>query len=454
MPSSFYNTTTLNHPFSGSRGKELFEELGKDYIALQFYWDDYGTSNPLHTSTASLYKMTGCYFRILNLPLALQSTYEHIFLAFLAYAKDLDENLQYALSQTVILQLKKLEREGITLLVNEQEHHFPVVLFNVVADNLGLHQVFGYKRYFAGGKVCRMCLIPYDQIKVTTRIPPNMLRTASSYDNILQNGDAETIRIAGLREQSALNKLIFFHVQENPSVDMMHDLPQGHLRHLAALVLNELPNYDRVYQAIRTFPFHGKDAFNIPRPAQREQLKDELKGMTANAMLTFIRFLPLILRNIQIPRVNTSWGLLLKMEEILDILLGYHFTEEILQDLQRKIEEYLRIYIQRRGKEIIFLLQWKNVSKDFKKNDIVVFAQEGREPTFGRIEKQDDDGNYTLSKLRTINFVSNLHCYKVAETGQFVLCRAPAFLIFDGMRLYHGSFIRLPYSLFCESFVL
>lgn len=116
------------------------------------------------------------------------------------------------------------------------------------------------------------------------------------------------------------------------------------------MVLNELPNYDRVYQAIRTFPFHGKDAFNIPRPAQRQQLKDELKGMTASAMLTFIRFLPLILRDIEIPRVNSSWGLLLKMEEILDILLGYNFTEEILQNLQRKIEEYLRLYIQRRGK--------------------------------------------------------------------------------------------------------
>lgn len=115
-------------------------------------------------------------------------------------------------------------------------------------------------------------------------------------------------------------------------------------------MLNELPNYVRVYQAIRSFPFHGKDAFNIPRPAQRHQLKDELKGMTASGMLTFIRFLPLILRDVQIPRTNTSWELLLKMEEILDILLGYNFTEEILQQLQQKIEVYLQLYIQRGGK--------------------------------------------------------------------------------------------------------
>lgn len=90
--------------------------------------------------------------------------------------------------------------------------------------------------------------------------------------------------------------------------------------------------------------------------------------------------------------------------------------------------------------------------RSFKQNDIVVFAQEEGIPQFGQILQQEADGAYKICKLQTIHFARNLHCYKVAQTGQSLICRAPDFLLFDSMRLYHGSYVRLPYALFCKLF--
>jgi hypothetical protein len=93
----------------------------------------------------------------------------------------------------------------------------------------------------------------------------------------------------------------------------------------------------------------------------------------------------------------------------------------------------------------------KMYQRCFKKNDIVVYGQNQGLPQFGRILNQESDSSYNLCILRTTTFARNLHCYKVAETGQTIVRRATDFIIFDGMRLYHGSYVRLPYALFCKS---
>lgn len=319
----------------------IIQIIGRDYIAIQLYEDDFGTTNPLQIGSASLYKMTGCYFRILNLPVEHQSTYEHMFLAFLAYSNDMALNRHGFLRATIVHQLRQLENEGITVFVDGSQIHFPVVLFNLVGDNLGLNQNGGYKSYFLGNNACRICHFDWDEICSIFQMTDDRLRTAEEYDEAVMSADLVVRNQWGVKQNSAFNDLDFFHVQECPSVDLMHDLFQGHVRYLIPLIFRSFDNYEQVFNAVSSFPFSGRDNYNVPRPTQNGDRMEHLTGMTASTISKFVRLLPLILANLVPQEGNESWNLLLLFQKIYDIVMALHANAEMLDELKALVLEYL-----------------------------------------------------------------------------------------------------------------
>uniref|UniRef100_A0A914YNG0 Uncharacterized protein n=1 Tax=Panagrolaimus superbus TaxID=310955 RepID=A0A914YNG0_9BILA len=316
------------------------EIFGGDFLAIQLYDDDYGTTNPLQTGSASFYKMIGCYYRILNMPAEFQSTFEHIFLAYLAYSNDMALNRHGFLRATIVHQLRQLENEGITVLIHGSQVHFRVVLFNLFGDNLGLNQNGGYKSYFLGDNACRICHFNWEEICSIFEMSDNRLRTAEEYDEAAMSDNFNVRNDWGVKENSAFNDLELFHVQECPSVDLMHDLFQGHVRYLIPMVFRSFENYDTVFNAVAAFPFQGKDSFNIPRPTQNGDRMEQLKGMTASTVSTFIRLLPLILADILEERTKV-WNLLLLFQKIYDIVMAQHAEAEMLDNLKDLVQQYL-----------------------------------------------------------------------------------------------------------------
>uniref|UniRef100_A0A914QNR8 C2H2-type domain-containing protein n=1 Tax=Panagrolaimus davidi TaxID=227884 RepID=A0A914QNR8_9BILA len=353
MPSMFFETATSTHPFCSQRAVNLYEDIGGDYIAIQLYEDDFGTTNPLQTGTASLYKMAGCYFRILNLPAEFQSTFEHTFLAFLAYSNDMTLNRHGFLRSTIVHQLRQLENDGITVLINGNQKHFPVVLFNLVADNLGLNQNGGYKLNFRGDNACRLCHFNWNEICTVFEMTDDKLRTSQEYDEAAMAEDDNVRSSWGLKQNSAFNDLDLFHVQECPSVDLMHDLFQGHVRYLLAMIFQSFDRYEDVFNAVSAFPFHGKDAFNIPRPTQNGDRIKQIKGMTAATCSTLIRLLPLILAHLVPDEGNEYWNLLLLFQKIYDIVMALHATEEMVENLKVLVRDYLTEFTRLEGRMTI-----------------------------------------------------------------------------------------------------
>uniref|UniRef100_A0AC34F5M2 Uncharacterized protein n=1 Tax=Panagrolaimus sp. ES5 TaxID=591445 RepID=A0AC34F5M2_9BILA len=341
MPSMFFGNETSTHPFCSQRAVDLYDLFGGDYLAIQLYDDDFGTTNPLQTGSASLYKMIGCYNRILNLSAEFQSTFEHIFLAYLAYANDMALNRHAFLRATIVHQLRQLEDEGITVLVNGSQIHFRVALFNLIGDNLGLNQNGGYKSYFLGDNACRICHFNWEEIGSIFEMSDDRLRTAEEYDEAALSENLNVRNSWGVKENSAFNDLELFHVQENPSVDLMHDLFQGHIRYLIPLVFRSFENYENVFNAVAAFPFQGKDSFNIPRPTQNGDRMKQIKGMTASTMSTFIRLLPLILADLVQEEGNEVWDLLLLFQKIYDIVMAQHANSVMLENLKLLVQQYL-----------------------------------------------------------------------------------------------------------------
>uniref|UniRef100_A0AC35GM84 Uncharacterized protein n=1 Tax=Panagrolaimus sp. PS1159 TaxID=55785 RepID=A0AC35GM84_9BILA len=506
MPYKYRNSTVLSHPFTGSRARNLVAKFGENILFLQVYMDAYGASNPLQRSTASVYNITGCYFRILNLPLMVQSMTDHIFLFFLAFTRDLKEDFHGTLRHTIVNQLKDLT---INVNINGIDHHFKVLLLNIVGDNLGLNQSGGYKEYFRGDNACRICTFNYEEVCSLFHMTEDRIRSVESYDN-------ENVFV---KEKSALNDLDHFHVQDCPSVDMMHDLFEGHLKYMLPVLLTSFDNYTSVYNAISSFPFHGKEAANLPRPVQQQYLGEQLKGMTASTMLNFVRFLPLILADLNPSDDNEAWKMLLVFQEILDILMSFEITESMLQRLEIKVTEYLTSYKQLGGKltikphymlhypmiirkygairhswamrfeakhqpstiysginrcfkslcmtlatknqysfcEILTKMKSDNYinetiknqqRKKFKRNEYVILECQNNIPLFGRIYDVREDGILLIFKMQTENFDPKRYCYSVKETPETIVKTPDELFVQETMRLYKHKYIRLPYALF------
>lgn len=289
------------------------------------------------------------------MPVHLQSTMEHIFLSFLAYSEDLKYNFHDVLRSTLIPEFMELEQNGIDIIIDNTTEHFPVILFNIVADNLELQYLGGYKCYFKGDKCCRICNFSYEEITNLAQIDDSRLKTAESYDNFIASGDKKIMKANYLKENSAFNDLQNFHVQLYPSVDMMHDIFQGFGRYLIPMVLRSFPNYQQVYNAIKDFPFYGKDKFNPPRPTEDAKLKQKVTGMTAATISTYLRLLPLILAPLNPSPNNEEWKLLLKFQKIYDIIMAFVITNEMLEELTILVEEFCRKFKELGGKVTIKL---------------------------------------------------------------------------------------------------
>uniref|UniRef100_A0A914Q531 Uncharacterized protein n=1 Tax=Panagrolaimus davidi TaxID=227884 RepID=A0A914Q531_9BILA len=135
FPSDFTNSSTYGHPFTGERAQLLYEKLGSDFIGLSIYCDEFGTVNPLGQAAATN-KIMACYFRVNNFVVELQDS-NLIFLGFLAYSIDVkQEGFRELLKNLLVPQLAELEN-GIEVPYKGQTTVLPVILLNILGDNLG-----------------------------------------------------------------------------------------------------------------------------------------------------------------------------------------------------------------------------------------------------------------------------------------------------------------------------
>ena len=64
--------------------------------------------------------------------------------------------------QPLLIDFKMLENEGVIVtLPSGIKKRYTGSIFTISADNLGSHDIGGFRRCFSSGKICRICLCDY-----------------------------------------------------------------------------------------------------------------------------------------------------------------------------------------------------------------------------------------------------------------------------------------------------
>lgn len=263
-----------------------FYQQTKNALQLQFYYDDFETTNPLGSKTV-VHKIGGIYFVIRNLPPHMNSQLDNIHVAALFYVLDLKNFGFDMILKPIVRDIKILELDGVDTGTVKLKGSIIALSF----DNLGGNTLLGLPESFSATHFCRICTASKDQARVMTRENKLFMRTS---DPVI--GDL------GIRRNCLLNELQYFNVFESLSVDIGHDILEGIVQCEIKLFLKFITELNlitllQINERIKVFCFGKLEMSNKPSPISLDK-QGYLIGQRAVQSWCLIRYLPLILSDI------------------------------------------------------------------------------------------------------------------------------------------------------------
>lgn len=242
----------------------------------------------------------------------------------------------------------KLETEGVVLFEGSpKEVVVHVVMAKVLGDNLGLHCICGFRKSFNHNRPCMYCEIVLDDLKHTTNIDMNLMRTVDKYEEYFRE-EGKPYEY-GVESYSVLNFFPSFHVIENNVVDLMHDVKLGYIQFFLQKALRYfISTYtnlslEKLNERIQNFDYGHREQANKPGLILESHLKNKLH-LNANEAIALLRLLPLILFNC-VPYPDPVYQLLLRTIKTVEKCYAWEFTEETISELEILIAQNKREYM-------------------------------------------------------------------------------------------------------------
>lgn len=215
-------------------------------VQIQLSMDDFEILAPLK-SKAGVYKTCGIYFQIRNLPKELLSKLNNTRLVALCNSSDTKAGLKDIndVLELLVKDLKTLETDGIKISENVRLRG---TLVSQTGDNLAVNRLFGMVENFSTtAYYCRVCTASREECLVQIREDISKLRTKEEYTkimNYIENCNTQNMPIdykisKGYKRYTLLNDLQYFHILDNISPDVMHDINEG----IIPMLLKELFQY-------------------------------------------------------------------------------------------------------------------------------------------------------------------------------------------------------------------
>ncbi|KAK0137993.1 hypothetical protein N1851_025801 [Merluccius polli] len=171
----------------------------------------------------------------------------------------------------IVEEIKCLETDGIRITSPDFQGVVKCIIAQVVGDNLGLNAILGYIESFSGHHVCCWCSVERTVKTLTLAL---LMRSRASHQDDLTIGNPT---LTGLKRDSFLNNLKFYHVTDNVAPDVMHDILEGIGPYEVKLILNSLIEnnhltLDKLNYRITSFNYGFADKRNKPSVISKHDL--------------------------------------------------------------------------------------------------------------------------------------------------------------------------------------
>ncbi|KAK3920957.1 Zinc finger protein 292 [Frankliniella fusca] len=195
----------------------------KNAIRIVLYVDDLEILQALSAS-AGIYKVSGFYFGIQNLPPELNALLTVIFVTALAFS---DDAKQAGVWEPFLADMRKLEEEGLEIMIDGLPFTFEVVLLALIGDTAAIHEIIGL---LAPSAVCfcRACYIQRqemwrDGLKVGAPRTPEQ-HSLDVAQVLRRPAERKTTGVLG---PPKIDNLKVFKCITHSVFDCFHDLLQG-----------------------------------------------------------------------------------------------------------------------------------------------------------------------------------------------------------------------------------
>lgn len=326
---------------SAFKTNELFRKHPKS-LQIRIATDEFENCNALG-SKATLHKTGGIYFVIQNMPRL--SYLKNIYLISLYNGNDIKTKQTdfNNLWKIIVKEIKYLEEVGIA--VNDN-FNVKGTLIYVSFDNLGANQSLGLAEGFGANFYCRHCLCSKEECQTMCLENERMKRSKESYAEHLAlietSTNVDLTQTRGVKRYCALNDLKYFHILDNQSVDIMHDLNEGvipfTLKHLVKYCSSE--KIIKEVDLTKMIQYHDYGILNRKNVPSRINLDKHNLNQSASQSLCLLRHIPFILYEFR-EKLKDVWVCVENLLEIVQIAYSLKIVEHDLQNLNQNTFEYL-----------------------------------------------------------------------------------------------------------------
>lgn len=218
---------------------------------------------------------------------------------------------------------------------------------------MGINGVLGFVECFRANSFCRFCKANAEEAAVMTEEDKSKLRTEENYDQDLKkNNMSET----GIKEPCVFHKVKNFHLTQNLSVDMMHDILEGVCVYvMRSIIYSFIFKYkyftlESLNNRIQNFDFGFTENGNKPPVIQLNRIKNKLNlKISASEMLCLVRYFGLIVGDLIVDKSNESWKLYQHLRQIIDIVTSPRILRSDASELATLIKDLNTLYIKLYG---------------------------------------------------------------------------------------------------------
>lgn len=313
-------------------------------LPLFVYFDDFEPLNPLGSHSGD-YKIGAVYLKIPCLPPHLQSKVEHIYLGQLFFSGDRVTFGNSRLFYFLIQELNELQEIGVK--VNFQNYSsVKLITVLVLGDNLGTNSILGFAEGFNANYYCRFCRSHKKQMQLQCEENYSSVRSEQNY---LLDVNLGNVSLTGVNENSIFNQITNFHVTNNPSVDIMHDLLEGVCHYDLTQIITyfihtkKYFSLDLINKRILCNNY-GHLSANKPGPITDGMLIKKKLKYSASEMYSFTINLSAIIGDL-VPRDDECWSLYVILRQILSIVMSDVISEQMCDVLFDLIQVHHQTYI-------------------------------------------------------------------------------------------------------------